>query len=46
MYEFLSSVSSGVKHSPDLSDGAYVQAVMEAAYSSARSNSEMRSVEL
>ncbi len=46
MYEFLSSVSSGVKHSPDFSDGAYVQAVMEAAYASAKSNSEMRSVEL
>ena len=46
MYEFLSSVSSGVTHSPDFSDGAYVQAVMESAYISARSNSEMRKVEL
>ena len=46
MYEFLSSVSTGIQHSPDLSDGAYVQAVMEAAYTSARSNSEMRIIEL
>ena len=34
MYNFLNAVSCGVQTSPDFSDGAYVQAVMEAAYRS------------
>lgn len=44
MYEFLASVYSGVPHSPDFSDGAHVQRVMEAAYCSANSKCEMRNV--
>ncbi len=36
MYSFLRSVDTGVQTSPDFSDGAHVQAVMEAAYRSAK----------
>jgi len=35
MYDFLSAVSQGVHSHPDFSDGAYVQAVLEAGYHSA-----------
>lgn len=44
MYEFLSSVHSGISHSPDFTDGAYVQRVMEAAYTSAKENGIKKSV--
>ena len=37
MYDFLSAVSDGSTSHPDISDAAYVQAVIEAAYSSSES---------
>jgi len=37
MYNFINSVYTGVQTSPSFGDGAYVQAVMEAAYRSAES---------
>ena len=40
MYSFLRSVDTGVQAHPDFSDGAHVQAVMEAAYRSAKSGKE------
>ena len=46
MYEFLSSVNSGGAHSPDFSDGAHVQRVMEAAYLSAKENGIKKSVNI
>ena len=42
MYEFLSSVYSGVPHTPDFCDAAHVQAVMETAYSSAELGKELK----
>lgn len=38
MYAFLGSVHTGVPHSPDFTDAAHVQAVMEAAYMSDKDN--------
>ena len=46
MYEFLSSVDTGIAHSPDFSDGAHVQRVMEAAYQSAEKNGIKKSVSI
>ncbi len=43
MYEFLSSVSTGIPHSPDFSDAAHIQSVMEAAY---RSDKERREIKI
>ena len=40
MYSFLNSVYTGVQAAPDFNDGAYVQAVMDAAYRSAKSHTE------
>lgn len=37
MYHFLNSVNTGIQSSPDFTDGAYVQAIMETAYRSAES---------
>ena len=42
MYSFLDSVHHGVQGHPDFSDGAYVQAVMEAAYRSAELKTEVK----
>lgn len=42
MYEFLTSVYSGVPHSPDFCDAAHVQAVMETAYRSAELGKELK----
>ncbi len=41
MYHFLSSVANGIQASPDFSDGAYVQTVMETAYRSDREGREI-----
>ncbi|MBO5845691.1 MAG: Gfo/Idh/MocA family oxidoreductase [Clostridia bacterium] len=43
MYDFLCAVHSGESSSPDFSDGAYVQAVMDAAY---LSDAERRTVRI
>ena len=40
MYSFLNSVYTGVQAHPDFTDGAHVQAVMEAAYRSAETHKE------
>jgi predicted dehydrogenase len=40
MYSFLHSVHTGVQAAPDFTDGAHVQAVMDAAYRSAQSGVE------
>jgi len=40
MHSFLNSVYTGKQAAPDFADGAHVQAVMEAAYRSARSGRE------
>ena len=42
MYSFLNSVHTGVGGYPDLSEGAYVQRVMEAAYRSSALGSEVK----
>ncbi len=42
MYRFLDSVYTGIPHAPSFSDGAHVQAVMEAAYTSAREGRQIR----
>ena len=42
VYSFLNSVYTGVQASPDFSDGAYVQRVMEAAYLSAELGTEVK----
>ena len=42
VYSFLSSVYEGKQTSPDFTDGAHVQAVMEAAYLSAEKKTEMK----
>ncbi|MBO5939368.1 MAG: Gfo/Idh/MocA family oxidoreductase [Clostridia bacterium] len=42
MYSFLNSVDTSKQASPDFSDGAHVQAVMEAAYLSAKENREIK----
>ncbi|MGM9682738.1 MAG: Gfo/Idh/MocA family protein [Eubacteriales bacterium] len=39
MYSFLDAVSTGRKNTPDFSDAAHIQAVMEAAYASASDGS-------
>ena len=44
MYSFLSAVSEGRPFAPSLSDGAYVQAVMDAAYRSAEQESRLTEV--
>ena len=44
MYEFLNSVYTGIPHSPDFSDAAHVQAVMQAAYFSANNNCQLTNV--
>ncbi len=44
MYEFLSSVYSGVPHAPTFTDAAHVQAVMEAAYASDEANGALKAV--
>ena len=44
MHAFLSAVASGTEFSPSLEDGAYVQAVMDAAYRSDTQNSVMTEV--
>lgn len=41
MYSFLDSVHSGIQTSPDFSDAAHVQAVMEAGYRSAKEKKEI-----
>ena len=41
MYQFLSSVYDGQQRSPSFADGAYVQAVMEAAYRSSEQQKEI-----
>ena len=41
MYSFLNSVDTGLQAAPDFSDGAHVQAVMEAAYRSAKERKEI-----
>ena len=41
MYRFLNSVYTGVQAAPDFTDGAHVQAVMEAAYRSAEEKREI-----
>ena len=38
MYAFLCSANSGISHAPSFDDAAHIQAVMEAAYTSAASN--------
>lgn len=42
MYNFLNSVDTGVQAAPSFSDGAHVQAVMEAAYRSAKEGKEIK----
>lgn len=42
MYSFLNSVHTGIQAAPSFSDGAYVQAVMEAAYASAEQKTEIK----
>ena len=42
MYSFLNSVYTGIQAAPDFTDGAYVQAVMEAAYMSAERKKEIK----
>ncbi|MBQ9783246.1 MAG: Gfo/Idh/MocA family oxidoreductase [Clostridia bacterium] len=42
MYRFLNSVHTGVQAAPDFTDGAHVQAVMDAAYRSAEEKKEIR----
>lgn len=44
MYTFLSAVAEGREFSPSLAEGAYVQAVMDAAYRSAKMQSVMTEV--
>ena len=44
MYSFLNGIYTGKQSYPDLSEGAYVQAVMEAAYRSAQSKTEEKVV--
>ena len=44
MYEYLEAVSEGRAFSPSLADGAYVQAVMDAAYRSADNGSILTEV--
>jgi predicted dehydrogenase len=44
MHAYLSAVSSGTQFSPSLEDGAYVQAVMDAAYRSAENGSSLTEV--
>ena len=44
MYAYLSAVAEGTPFSPSLEDGAYVQAVMDAAYRSAADQSRMTEV--
>lgn len=44
MYSFLNAVYSGTRSYPDFFEGAYVQAVMEAAYRSADSRTEEKVV--
>lgn len=41
MYSFLNSVYTGIQAAPDFSDGAHIQAVMEAAYRSAKERKEI-----
>ena len=41
MYSFLNSVYTGAQAAPSFSDGAHVQAVMEAAYRSAIEHKEI-----
>lgn len=41
MYSFLNSVYTGLQASPSFSDGAHVQAVMAAAYESAKTKAEV-----
>lgn len=41
MYSFLNSIYTGIQGSPDFSDGAYVQRVMDAAYRSAALGTEV-----
>ena len=41
MYSFLHSVDIGLQAAPNFSDGAHVQAVMEAAYRSAEQKKEL-----
>ena len=38
MYEFLNSVHTGIPHAPSFKDAAHIQAVMQAAYQSAKGN--------
>ena len=40
MYSFLNAVYTGTEPIPNFDDGAHVQAVMEAAYASAKSGKE------
>jgi len=42
MYRFLSAIHTGVQNAPDFTDGAYVQAVMDAAYRSAQEKKEIQ----
>ena len=42
MYNFLNSVDTGVQAAPSFEDGAHVQAVMEAAYRSAKEHCEIK----
>ena len=44
MHAYLSAVASGTQFSPSLEDGAYVQAVMDAAYRSAENGSSLTEV--
>ena len=41
MYSFLRSVATGIQVAPDFTDGAHVQAVMDAAYRSANEGKEI-----
>ena len=42
MYNFLNAVDTGVQAAPSFADGAHVQAVMEAAYRSAKEHCEIK----
>ena len=44
MYEFLSSVYTKIPHAPDFSDALHIQAVMDAAYFSSKSNSSYEDI--
>ena len=42
MYNFLNAVDTGIQSAPSFEDGAHVQAVMEAAYRSAKEHCEIK----